>query len=99
MAPSASIDNTATAAAVEEAAATLKSLPQPKDLSHHFSIVTKNREQSRIKAFYRFIRIPGISNFSGGKFALSLRTSRGLLWGRAGHFQRRLFRMGGGELC
>ncbi|KAF4984305.1 hypothetical protein FDECE_17118 [Fusarium decemcellulare] len=66
MAPSASIDNTAAAAAAAQAAATLKALPHPKDLSHHYSIVTKNREQSRIKAFYRFMQIPGISNFSGG---------------------------------
>ncbi|RTE72088.1 hypothetical protein BHE90_013495 [Fusarium euwallaceae] len=66
MAPSASIDTTAAAAAAAQAAATLKSLPHPKDLSHHYSQVTKNRVQSRIKAFYRFIQTPGISNFSGG---------------------------------
>lgn len=67
MAPSASIDTTAAAAAAAQAAATLKALPHPKDLSHHFSQVTKNRLQSRIKAFYKFIQTPGISNFSGGE--------------------------------
>jgi hypothetical protein len=67
MAPSASIDTTAAAAAAAQAAATLKALPHPKDLSHHYSQVTKNRVQSRIKAFYRFIQTPGISNFSGGE--------------------------------
>ena len=55
------------AAAAAEAAATLKALPPPKDLSHLYSIVTKNRNQSAIKAFYKFMQIPGISNFSGGE--------------------------------
>ncbi|KAM5342565.1 hypothetical protein ACJ41O_013531 [Fusarium nematophilum] len=66
MAPSANVDRTEAAAAAALAAATLKALPHPKDLSHHWSTVTKNRAPSRIKAFYRFIQIPGISNFSGG---------------------------------
>ncbi|KAJ4249495.1 hypothetical protein NW762_012352 [Fusarium torreyae] len=65
MAPSAT-DAAATAAATAEAAATLKALPPPKDLSHLYSIVAKNRKQSAIKAFYKFMQIPGISNFSGG---------------------------------
>lgn len=67
MAPSASIDTTAAAAAAAQAAATLKALPHPKDLSHLYSRVTKNRVQSNIKAFYRFIQTPGISNFAGGE--------------------------------
>ncbi|KAM0492146.1 hypothetical protein ACHAP8_010143 [Fusarium lateritium] len=46
--------------------AALKSLPSPKDLSHLFSVITRNREESDIKAFYKFMQIPGISNFAGG---------------------------------
>ncbi|KAI5461230.1 pyridoxal phosphate-dependent transferase [Mariannaea sp. PMI_226] len=61
MAPSATADNTA----APISASALKA-PEPKDLSHHYSIVTRNREPSRIKAFYKFIKIPGITNFSGG---------------------------------
>lgn len=82
MAPSASIDTTAAAAAAAQAAATLKALPHPKDLSHHYSQVTKNRVQSRIKAFYRFIQTPGISNFSGGECFASV--SRAGISGRSG---------------
>jgi hypothetical protein len=44
-----------------------KTLPQPKDLSHLFSVVARNRESSEIKAFYKFMQIPGISNFAGGE--------------------------------
>jgi hypothetical protein len=47
--------------------AALKSLPSPKDLSHLFSVITRNRDQSEIKAFYKFMQIPGISNFAGGE--------------------------------
>lgn len=44
-----------------------KILPPPKDLSHLFSMVTRNREASEVKAFYKFMQIPGISNFAGGE--------------------------------
>jgi hypothetical protein len=54
-------------AAVYGAAASLKALPPPKDLSHLFSVVTKNHKPSAIKAFYKFMRVPGISNFAGGE--------------------------------
>ncbi|KAK7427130.1 hypothetical protein QQZ08_006399 [Neonectria magnoliae] len=47
-------------------AAVASSPPPPRDLSQHYSIITKNRNPSKIKAFYKFARIPGISNFSGG---------------------------------
>lgn len=42
-------------------------LPMPKDLSHHFSEVTKNRQPSAIKEYYKFFKIPGIGNLAGGK--------------------------------
>ncbi|KAF5631248.1 aromatic amino acid aminotransferase I [Fusarium sp. NRRL 52700] len=48
------------------AAKALQALPPPKDLSHLFSTVTRNRKPSSIKAFYKFMQIPGISNFAGG---------------------------------
>lgn len=38
----------------------------PKDLSHHFSEVTKRRTPSSIKEFYRFFTIPKIGNLGGG---------------------------------
>ncbi|KAF5023805.1 hypothetical protein F66182_4113 [Fusarium sp. NRRL 66182] len=60
MAPSAT-DASATAAA----AAAAKALPPPRDLSHLYSVVTRNRQPSSIKAFYKFMQIPGISNFAG----------------------------------
>lgn len=42
-------------------------LPEPRDLSHHFSEVTKNRLPSAIKEYYKFFKIPGIGNLAGGK--------------------------------
>ncbi|KAH7152364.1 pyridoxal phosphate-dependent transferase [Dactylonectria estremocensis] len=58
MSPSATADSNGASSAA--------SPPAPLDLSHHYSIVTKNRDPSKIKSFYKFSRIPGISNFSGG---------------------------------
>ncbi|KAH7008173.1 pyridoxal phosphate-dependent transferase [Ilyonectria destructans] len=55
MSPSATADTT-----------TSPTAPAPRDLSHHYSAVTNNRAPSKIKAFYKFAKIPGISNFSGG---------------------------------
>ncbi|KAF2172739.1 hypothetical protein M409DRAFT_62452 [Zasmidium cellare ATCC 36951] len=40
--------------------------PLPKDLSHHLSRATKMREQSTMKAFYKYFQIPGIGQFAGG---------------------------------
>ncbi|KAH7188553.1 pyridoxal phosphate-dependent transferase [Fusarium flagelliforme] len=58
-------DSTASSISATKGAAR-KTLPQPKDLSHLFSVVARNRELSEIKAFYKFMQIPGISNFAGG---------------------------------
>lgn len=41
-------------------------LPDPIDLSHHYSKATKNRSASNIKDFYKYFRIPGIGNLAGG---------------------------------
>lgn len=41
-------------------------LPPPRDLSHHFSEITKKRTPSSIKEFYRFFSIPNIGNLGGG---------------------------------
>ncbi|KAJ5241245.1 uncharacterized protein N7469_002836 [Penicillium citrinum] len=38
----------------------------PLDLSHHFSYVTKNRQASQVKDFYKYFLIPNIANFAGG---------------------------------
>lgn len=49
-------------------ATTSSSGPQPpKDLSHLFSRVTKNRVESKVKEFYKYFLIPGIGNLAGGK--------------------------------
>ncbi|KAI0532502.1 pyridoxal phosphate-dependent transferase [Xylaria digitata] len=40
--------------------------PAPKDMSHHYSDVTKARKASSLKKFYKFFQIPGIGNFAGG---------------------------------
>ena len=40
--------------------------PTPIDLSHHYSASTKARQASNIKKFYKYFRIPGISNLAGG---------------------------------
>ena len=44
------------------------SAPPAKDLSHHFSTVTKSRAPSSVKAFYKFFQIPGIANLAGGMY-------------------------------
>lgn len=41
-------------------------LPEPIDLSHHYSKTTKNRNASNIKDFYKYFKIPGIANLAGG---------------------------------
>lgn len=40
--------------------------PSPIDISHHYSKVTKNRNASNIKDFYKYFSIPGIGNLAGG---------------------------------
>lgn len=44
-------------------------LPPPRDLSHHFSYVTKNRQASSVKGFYKYYAIPGIHNLAGGMWS------------------------------
>ncbi|KAI4257751.1 MAG: hypothetical protein LQ352_001526 [Teloschistes flavicans] len=41
-------------------------MPKPLDLSHHYSRVTKNRNASSVKGFYKYFSIPGIGNLAGG---------------------------------
>jgi len=41
-------------------------LPEPVDLSHHYSNTTKNRNASAVKDFYKYFGIPGIGNLAGG---------------------------------
>ncbi|KAL7625394.1 hypothetical protein AAE478_004613 [Parahypoxylon ruwenzoriense] len=40
--------------------------PAPKDMSHHFSDVTKARAPSKMKEFYKYFLIPNIGQFAGG---------------------------------
>ncbi|KAI4253548.1 MAG: hypothetical protein L6R42_007539 [Xanthoria sp. 1 TBL-2021] len=41
-------------------------IPKPLDLSHHYSRVTKNRDASAVKDFYKYFGIPNIGNLAGG---------------------------------
>ncbi len=45
---------------------TTRPRPEPLDLSHHYSQVTKNRGSSAVKDFYKYFRIPNIGNLAGG---------------------------------
>ena len=45
--------------------------PAPVDLSHHLSRSTRAREASRIKRFYKYFGIPGISQLAGGEHNFS----------------------------
>lgn len=38
----------------------------PLDLSHYYSRVTKARQESNVKSFYKYFAIPGIGNLAGG---------------------------------
>ncbi|KAI2623341.1 aromatic amino acid aminotransferase [Hypoxylon sp. NC1633] len=40
--------------------------PMPKDMSHHYSDVTKARAPSKMKEFYKYFLIPGIGQLAGG---------------------------------
>ncbi|KAI1647217.1 PLP-dependent transferase [Daldinia loculata] len=40
--------------------------PLPKDMSHHYSDVTKARAPSRMKEFYKYFLIPNIGQLAGG---------------------------------
>lgn len=42
--------------------------PEPKDMSHHFSDVTKARYPSVMKQYYKYFLIPGIGQISGGAY-------------------------------
>ncbi|TGJ85988.1 hypothetical protein E0Z10_g2739 [Xylaria hypoxylon] len=40
--------------------------PAPKDMSHHYSDLTRARKPNSMKLFYKLFTIPGIGNFAGG---------------------------------
>ncbi|KAI0490904.1 pyridoxal phosphate-dependent transferase [Xylaria cf. heliscus] len=40
--------------------------PAPKDMSHHYSDLTKARKPTAVKSLYKFFSIPGIGNLAGG---------------------------------
>ncbi|ORY71627.1 aromatic amino acid aminotransferase [Pseudomassariella vexata] len=40
--------------------------PEPKDMSHYYSDVTKARIPSKMKEYYKYFLIPGIGNLAGG---------------------------------
>ncbi|EXJ76156.1 uncharacterized protein A1O5_00664 [Cladophialophora psammophila CBS 110553] len=50
--------------------ATISDKPAPKDMSHLYSRVTKQRVASKMKAFYKYFSIPGIGNLAGGMSSL-----------------------------
>ena len=46
-----------------------RDLPPPKDLSHHISLATRNRQASTVKLFYKYFFIPGIKQLAGGMYS------------------------------
>ena len=40
--------------------------PPPKDMSHHYSEVTKARTANKMKQYYKYFMIPGIGQLAGG---------------------------------
>lgn len=57
---------TTTSSPIMEVQASADKRPEPIDLSHHYSIATRNRVASNIKKFYKYFTIPGIGNLAGG---------------------------------
>lgn len=55
-----------TLAAASSIDAAYEPLP-PIDLSHHYSNITKNRNASSVKGFYKYFKIPHIGNLAGGQ--------------------------------
>lgn len=51
---------------VRQSDGAIDSRPEPKDLTHHLSRATKNREASSMKQFYKYFSIPGIGQLAGG---------------------------------
>ena len=47
-------------------AADVAKKPPPKDMSHHYSDVTKARTPSKMKQYYKYFMIPGIGQLAGG---------------------------------
>jgi len=43
-----------------------KELSPPMDFTHFYSRVSKQRNASTMKAFYKYFLIPGIGNLAGG---------------------------------
>lgn len=48
----------------------------PKDLSYHYSRVTKARAASKMKDFYKYFFIPGIGNLAGGSMIVQAQRPR-----------------------
>jgi hypothetical protein len=57
---------------IEELARREAAKPLPKDMSHHFSDVTKARMPNKMKEFYKYFQIPGIGQLAGGESQLTL---------------------------
>ncbi|KAH6655278.1 aromatic amino acid aminotransferase [Truncatella angustata] len=51
---------------IEDLARREEAKPLPKDMSHHFSDVTKARVPSAMKQYYKYFQIPGIGQLAGG---------------------------------
>jgi hypothetical protein len=48
-------------------AETMDPKPEPIDLSHHLTAMTRNREVGNMKRFYKYFIIPDIQNIAGGE--------------------------------
>lgn len=47
-------------------AETMAPKPEPIDISHHLTAMTRSREVSHMKRFYKYFIIPNIQNIAGG---------------------------------
>lgn len=56
------------AAWIEETARHEAAKPLPKDMSHHYSDVSKARVPSKMKEYYKYFLIPGIGQLAGGAY-------------------------------
>lgn len=52
----------------------------PLDLSHHYADITRHRQPSAIKDFYKYFAIPGIGSLAGGSCCRIFRQTHSLIF-------------------
>lgn len=61
---------------IEQLARREAAKPLPRDMSHHYSEVSKRRTPSKMKEYYKYFQIPGIGQLAGGMHGLYYYRSR-----------------------